>query len=168
MKNYCLGLIMLMTGLFATAQDFSYVNDIDLEDKTQLEEAAEAAMECCCYLTAVRYDKKDQQRMIATQYVKQWLETLDSQDILIQNVFEENEYLREMYMVYYAMNYLDEEGNAGERELQVAALEGVVGYCSNSSNKLKMTKELKEISKLINSGELEQSIINSTLISSVD
>ncbi|WP_430817536.1 hypothetical protein [Carboxylicivirga sp. RSCT41] len=168
MKNYCLGLMMLMTGLIATAQDFSYVNEIDLEDKAQYEEAKEAAMECCCYLTAVRYDKKDEQRTIAATYVKQWLETLDSQDILLQNVFEEQESLLEMYMAYYAMNYLDEEGEAAVTELQAAALEGVVAYCSIPTNKLKMTKELKEISKLIESGELEQSIINSTLTSSVD
>jgi hypothetical protein len=168
MKNYCLSLVLLMTGLFVNAQDFSYVNDIDLEDKTQYDEAAEATMECCCYLTAVRYDKKDQQRVIATQFVKQWVEAQNKQNVLLNNVFEEDEVLREMYIVYFAMQYLEEDGDASVHELQVAALKGVVQYCSNPSNKLKVTKELKEISKLINSGQLEQSIVNSTLTSSVN
>ncbi|MCU4157063.1 hypothetical protein J1N10_13820 [Carboxylicivirga sp. A043] len=168
MKNYYLSLFLMMTCFLAKAQDFSYVNAIDIEDETQYEEAAEAAMQCCCYLTAVRYDKKDKQREVATQFVKQWVEAKNTQDVMLKNVFEEDEDLQEMYIVFYAMNDLDEEGELKMRELQVAALEGVVGYCSNSSNKLKMTKELKEISKLINAGELEQSIINSTLTSSVD
>ncbi len=121
-------------------------------------------MECCCYLTAVRFDKKDKHRALATEFVGNYIKQIVGNEVLLNNVFVDNAVMQDLYLFYFAMNYIEEGSDKSLKSLQVLALEGMVEYCTNSSNKLKMTKELKEIQKLINEGTIEQSIENSALI----
>ncbi|TRX66299.1 hypothetical protein [Carboxylicivirga sp. M1479] len=167
MKQFVIYIVLCLMSVGASAQDFSYLSDLDVKDESQAEETKEAALECCCYLTGVRYDKKDESRSIATKFVQLWLNehtnTQTNVDVLLGN----DECLMDMYSIYFAMHFIDDENSQSVRSLQASALEGVVSYCSNSSNKLKFTKALKEIKALSQKGELEQVISNMDLVSSV-
>lgn len=149
---------ILLVGVFVKAQDFSYLKSIDLKDSKQSEEAEEAAMECCCYLTGVRYDKKDIQREQATAYIKVWLEVFCTHDLFFDGLLEEGSELADIYMVYYALNYLNADKETEVTVLQVQTLKGLIAYCSNAANKIKLTKELKEVEKMIEAGTLETGI----------
>jgi len=168
MKRLVFIAVIICAGITIQAQDFSYLKEIDITNTSQYDEAEEAAMECCCYLVGVRYDKKDAQRDLATTYVSKWLNARYEQEYSLENTFTDDLDIADMYMVYFAMNYIDNKDEAQLSAMQAEALIGVVNYCSNTSNKLKMSKELKEIKKLIDDGTLEQSISNSALITSID
>ncbi|WP_289055614.1 hypothetical protein [Carboxylicivirga marina] len=101
---------------------------------------------------------------MATEFVGNYIKQIVGNEVLLNNVFVDNAVMQDLYLFYFAMNYIEEGSDKSLKSLQVLALEGMVEYCTNSSNKLKMTKELKEIQKLINEGTIEQSIENSALI----
>ncbi len=165
MKRLLFIFSILLVSVIVKAQDFSYLKTIDLKDASQAVEADEAAMECCCYLTGVRYNKKDDQREKATEYIKSWLATSCTQSYLLDELFEEDSDLTDMYLAFYALNYLNHEKGTDAGTIQANALKGLVSYCSNSANKIKLTKELKEIEKMIEAGQLENSIADLDLTS---
>lgn len=172
MKRLGFVLIALLIGIISHAQDFSYLQNIDLSDQSQKIEAKEAALECCCYLTGVRYDKKDEQRSFATKFISEWLSQVSEQTELVDESVaiytSDSEEIVNMFLAYYAMNYI-EGGEAEEtHEIKAEALFGVLNYCSNSSNKLKATKELKQVEELYNNGELSEQLRSSTLTSSLE
>lgn len=150
----------LLVGILNYAQDFSYLKTIDFEDESQVKEAEEAALECCCYLTGVRYNKKDSQRQQATAYVKNWLQVNCSDNYQLDGLWDEESEQADVYEVFYALNYLHNDRQAGLKGLQAEALTEMVAYCSNSANKLKMTKELKEVAKRIEAGQLDSYLAN--------
>ena len=161
MRNIIISLIALF--FFTTivkAQDFSYLKDIDLNDTHVSQDAQEAAMECCCYLVAVRYDKKDVQRQQANEYITQWVNKKLEVDKLVCDAISiitgEREELVDMFLVYCAMNYMDSEQGVELSTLKQEGLLGLWEYCSNSKNKLKPTKELKLIKQYHNEGTLDQ------------
>ena len=149
---------IVLLGGFVKAQDFSYLKAIDLKDVSQTAEAAEAALESCCYLTGVRYDKKDIQRQQATAFVKDWLTVVCTHNYFLGGLLEEESELADIYLAFYALNYLNSDKGAKVKELQVEALKGLLVYCSNSTNKIKLSKELKEVEKMIEAGTLETGI----------
>ena len=76
MKQLIITLIALIMAVSIQAQDFSYLNDIELNDKEQLKEAEEYVLDCCYYLTATRYDKKDVQRGSGSEHPRRfWIES---------------------------------------------------------------------------------------------
>lgn len=159
--------LIIFTSVSLNAQDFSYLKDIDVNETNQYEEAEEAALECCCYLTGVRYDKKDNQRRLATEYISDWMSAVYAQSYSLEELFEESTEQSEVYQVFFALNYIEYKDELSLSELQAEALKGVVSYCSNSSNKLKMTKALKEIQKMIETETLQDNIENSGLVIAV-
>ncbi|MBS2212270.1 hypothetical protein KEM09_12715 [Carboxylicivirga mesophila] len=168
MKRILFICTVLFVCILASAQDFSYLKAIDVEDEEQSTEAAEAAMECCCYLTGVRYNKKDSQRQNASSFVRKWLEANHSDNYLINGLIEKDTEVGDIYMAYFALNYLNHDQQGGLRELQLDALKNVVEYCANTANKIKMTKELKEVEKHMQAGQLDDFIANLRLTTQVE
>ncbi len=150
----------LLLTVVVNAQDFSYLKEIDLNNSEELLEAEEAAMECCCYLVAVGYYKKDVQRQHASVFIKQWVaQVFALEEIVcdtIHHITEGKEELKDIYLAYYAMHYLDSEKEADHLSLREDALLKVIEYCSNSSNKLKLTKALKQVKEYHEDGKLDQ------------
>ena len=169
MKRIWFSIVVLMAVLMVNAQDFSYLKEIDLGNSEELQEAEEAAMECCCYLVAVRYDKKDVQRQFANDFITKWASNiLSSEDVIceaISVITEEQNELNNMYLAYYVMNYIDRERSADKDGLRKESLIGLIKYCSNSNNKLKPTKELKTLKQYHESGNLEEYLQDVALIS---
>ncbi|GEM_PF-4828460 len=160
---------LLFLGINVTAQDFSYLKSIDLSDSSQKIEAQEAAMECCCYLVGVRYDKKDEQRGLATAFVNEWMKAnINEKDIMegVEKITAEVDGYNDMYLAFYIMNYIDNDGELSLMENKVEAVKGLLSYCGNSSNKLKVSKELKQVDQLSQAGELEQYLTDAALTSS--
>ncbi|WP_439185493.1 hypothetical protein [Carboxylicivirga taeanensis] len=165
MKRVFLICLISLSAIIATGQDFSYLKEIDLQAASQVAEAKEAAMECCCYLTGVRYDKKDEQRQVATAYVKNWLEKTCGIQYKLEELFEDESELAGVYLVFYALNYLNHPAKTDVAIIQADALKGLIAYCSNSANKLKLSKELKVVEEMIEAGQLGDSITDLDLSS---
>ena len=167
MKRLVIFTVIIFSALIIKAQDFSYLKDINIEETSQKAVADEAAMDCCTYLTNMRYDDSDQQRTLATQYISEWLAAVYADSFMLNDLFQEATAQEDVYQVYFALNYLEYKDEMNLLELQTEALKGVVSYCANSSNKLKMTKELKKVQKMIKEGTLQENIQSSDFITSI-
>lgn len=158
MKQLIITLIALVLAVSTQAQDFSYLNDIELNDKEQLKEAEEYVLDCCYYLTATRYDKKDEQRENATAFVKSWLSKSEdlskviSEDVILMT--EERDDLKNLYLSCYALTIIENEG-ATQKEIEDGTLVSMLNYCNNPINKMKLTKELKRLVQVLEEGKLE-------------
>jgi len=167
MKRICLIFGAVLLTILVDAQDFSYLEEIDLNNSEELMEAEESAMECCCYLVAVRYDKKDVQRQYASVFIEKWIAiTFASEEVICETISlitEDRKELNDMYLAYYAMAYLEREESVDRLSMRNDALLGVITYCSNSNNKLKLTKELKSLKQYHENGNLNQYFQDITL-----
>ena len=158
MKHLVTTVITLMVTLVMYSQDFSYVKEIELNNIDQLKEAEEDVLECCYYLVAARYDKNDEQRELATQFVYKWVDgQFNAKSLLnekITVITEERVELNELFLIYYALRYIENEGDIDKDKLNEVALGGVIDFCENPINKIKLTKELKNLKQIIEDGKL--------------
>lgn len=158
MKHLLITVIALLVAVSMYSQDFSYVKEIELNNTDQIKGAEEDVLECCYYLVGARYDKKDEQRIFAADFVSRWLASVfDDQDVLnekIKVITEGREDLNRLYEIYYALNYIENEGEISEEELKEAAFGGLIDFCDNPLNKIKLTKELKGLKQIIEDGKL--------------
>jgi hypothetical protein len=149
MKRLAFLLLALSIGFSAFSQDFSYLKDIELATEEQVEEAREDVTECCYYLIAERYDKKDIQRQQATEFVRKWLTNATNKKELIpeslNEVSEGREDINNMYIACYAMSMMEQEEDQSETILHEKALRGVLDYCLNPAHKVKPTKAMKQL-----------------------
>ena len=166
MKRIWFVLVALLVTLIVNAQDFSYLKKIDLNNLEEWQEAEDAAMECCSYLLAVRYDKKDVQRRYASEFITGWVANFfDSEEMIYDKIHlmtEGRKALIDMYVTCFAMNYIESDRQVDNSHLREKALLGVIEYCTNSKNKLKLTKELKLIKQNYTKGNLCQYFQDST------
>ncbi|MCU4163618.1 hypothetical protein [Carboxylicivirga caseinilyticus] len=158
MKYLITTVFALLMASLMYSQDFSYVKEIELNDNNQLKSAEEDVLECCYYLVAARYNKNDEQRIVATDFVSKWVDAKFDKEVLlnekINTITEERQELNEMFLVYYALRYIENEGGIGKEELVQKALTGVVDFCENPVNKIKITKEMKNLKEVIEAGTL--------------
>ncbi len=158
MKHLVTTVIALLVATLMYAQDFSYVKEVELNNTDQIKDAEEDVLECCYYLVAARYDKKDTQRIYATNFVSRWLSaSFDEEKVLnekISVITEGREELNNLYLIYYALNYIENEGQVSSDELREAAFAGLIEFCDNPINKIKLTKELKGLKQVIEEGKL--------------
>jgi len=147
-----------MMTLMMYSQDFSYVKEIELINVDQLNSAEEDVLECCYYLVAARYNKNDNQRIIATDFVNKWAKgRFGAESVLnpkIKEITEERQELNDLFVTYYTLRYIENEGEIESEELVQAAFTGVISFCENPVNKIKLTKELKSLKQVIEDGAL--------------
>nr|WP_319399666.1 hypothetical protein [uncultured Carboxylicivirga sp.] len=157
MKHLMITMIALLMASGLYSQDFSYLNEIELNNMDQLQKAEDDVLECCYYLVAARYNKNDDQRILATDFVIKWVGGMFTEPIVsekIKEVTEERQELTDLYFAYYALRYIENEGEMSTDELVQKALKGVIDFCENPVNKIKLTKELKNVKELIDAGTL--------------
>ncbi|MBS2100275.1 hypothetical protein [Carboxylicivirga linearis] len=158
MKYLIITLVASMMTLVVYSQDFSYVKEIELNDINQLNSAEEDVLECCYYLVAARYNKNDNQRIIATDFVNKWAKGRFGDEAIlntkVKEVTEERQELNDLFVTYYTLRFIENEGDMEEEELMQAAFTGVISFCENPVNKIKLTKELKGLKQVIEDGAL--------------
>lgn len=158
MKYLAITTMALILSSAMYSQNFSYVKEIELNTDAQLKFAEEDVLECCYYLVAARYNKNDEQRVLATSFVTRWVNVQFNVETLldekIKQVVKERDELNDLFWIYYALRYIENEGDIGKDELTEAALTGVIDFCENPVNKIRLTKDLKHLKQAMEDGEL--------------
>ncbi len=159
MKRITFVLFIILVSYQCINAQFLYLNDVELEGKEDFEEFSETVSDCCNYLLLTPYDKKDEQRIVATSFVKKWvIKHPDVEFVVGQKVMdltEEKEELIDIYLVCVAKNLTNTEIHIENNvKLEELALLSFIEYCGKPMNKMKLTKEIKNLIELNNNGDL--------------
>ncbi|GAF02072.1 hypothetical protein [Saccharicrinis fermentans] len=149
-KSVIILMILTATVTLSNAQ-FTYLNDIKLESDEDYAAYSEQVLDCSYYLLMTPYNKKDTERKAATTFIVRWMKGSPSLNFKISNkikaLTDEKEELIALYISCYAKQLLeDEKKSLSQTELELRAIQSLASYCNNPNNKVKATKELKNIS----------------------
>lgn len=145
-------------GTWVQAQ-FSYLKEVKLQSADDYKEYAENVLDCSDYLLLTPYDKKDIERQAATDFVTRWIQGSPQFSLNVSEnikvLTEEKEDLLGLYITCYAKQAIENKDNYTNDELlEKDAINLFLDYCANPQNKIKLTKEMKKVIELKNSGEL--------------
>ncbi len=159
MKRAIILLMFFVPVFIVKAQHFSSLKDIKIDTKESCEEYVDQVFDCCCYLLQTPFDKRDNDRQLASGFIARWIkgssEDLFKVDDNIKALIEDREELVSLYITCYTKEYIENEDiDIGNPELKTKAINTLFSYCSKSMNKIKLTKEMKELMELKNSGEV--------------
>ncbi len=152
-------ILLLVIGIVdnISSQNFSSLKDVKFEDAEMYEEYIDQVFDCCYYVVQTPYDKKDIERTAAVDFINRWAEGSPSHSIKVTErvklLFEEREDLISVYSGCYLKLVLELDED-DVNIIEEKAIESVIKYCSNDNNKLKMTKGMKELSRLKINGEI--------------
>lgn len=151
-------LIAIGIGNAVSAQNFSSLNEVKFVDTEMYEEYIDQVFDCCYYLVQTPFTKKDAERVAANEFIKRWVKGSPSYTVKVSDkvkqLFEEREELISLYYgCYLKVSLEQDETNA--QIIEEKALDSIIRYCENSSNKLKMTKGMKELSELKSNGDIQ-------------
>lgn len=157
MKHILLLFLFSLSVTFVNAQ-FSYLNDVELESAEDYTEYTETIYDCCDYLLLTPFSKKDIERVAATNFIERWVKGAPESSYKvsknIQSLTDNKPDLLGLYLTCMAKEFV--EGNANTSlQAEEKAIVSFLDYCTNPMNKLKLTKEIKELAQLSNSGEFD-------------
>ena len=141
-------LIAVFSGSVAKAQ-FSHLSDVELKTNEDYEEFAEQVLDCSYYLLMTPFDKKDNERTAATDFIVRWMKGCPSYQFTLSDevklLTDEKEDLIGLYVTCYAKQALENEESAlSKTEIEKEAIDSLIQYCSKPGNKIKPTKEMKK------------------------
>ncbi|WP_282035981.1 hypothetical protein [Saccharicrinis aurantiacus] len=156
MKHILLLFLFCVSATLVSAQ-FSYLNDVELESTADYSEYTETVYDCCDYLLLTPFSKKDSERVAATNFIERWVKGAPNSSYKvsenIQSLTDNRTELLGLYFTCIAKELV--EGNADNSlQAEEKAITSFLDYCTNPMNKLKLTKEIKELAQLNNAGEL--------------
>ncbi len=150
-------LLVIGSGNIISSQNFSSLQDVKFEDSEMYEEYIDQVFDCCYYVVQTPYDKKDDERVAAVDFITRWAKGAPLYNIEISErvklLFEEREDLISLYSGCYLKLVLELE-ETDVNIIEEKAIESVIKYCSNDQNKLKMTKGMKEFAELKTTGDI--------------
>ncbi|TLX73912.1 hypothetical protein E9993_13975 [Labilibacter sediminis] len=157
-KSIILLVTLILCGTLAKAQ-FSHLKDVKLQSAKDYTEYTEQIFDCSDYILLTPYDKKDKERTTAINFVTRWLEGSPEYSFFISDnikvITEERDDLLGLYTTCYAKIIVENEGAITNHEkIENLAINSLLEYCGNQINKVKPTKEMKNLIVLKNNGEL--------------
>ncbi len=159
MKRFIFILIITVGfGSAISAQNFSSLSEVEFVDSEMYDEYIDMVFDCCYYLVQTPYEKKDDERLAANQFIQRWASGASSYSIKVSDnvkeLLDEREELISLYCGCYLKVSLEQE-ESDPSILEEKALDAILRYCNNSSNKMKMTKGMKELSDLKSNGDIK-------------
>lgn len=157
-KTTILFFAFALMGTWVQAQ-FSHLKDVKLQSADDFNEYAEQVLDCSDYLLLTPYDKKDSERQVATDFVIRWMQVAPQFSLNISEniklLTEEKEDLLGLYITCFAKQVLEnKENHVNDKLLENNTINLFLDYCANPLNKIKLTKEMKKVIELKDSGKL--------------
>jgi hypothetical protein len=159
MKSFIILLITALGIQSAINAQFSHLKDVKLETTKDFQDNTEQVFDCSNYILLTPYDKKDDQRIAATEFVYRWINNSPKYTFTVSNkvklLTDEREDLLALYSICYALFSLENKDiitTVSEKENY--AIDALINYCGNPINKIKLTKEIKKLIDLKAEGEI--------------
>ena len=144
-------LFCLFLFINSSAQNFSSLSGIQFKTEAEYEEYTDQVLDCCYYLVQTPFNKKDTDRKAASDFIERWVDGTPNYtlriDYVITEITEDREDLISIYKACYIKLLLEQKEDQQGKSLLNLSLKSFLSYCSDSSNKVKMTKEMKRIKK---------------------
>ncbi|MBN2165340.1 MAG: hypothetical protein JW717_03590 [Marinilabiliaceae bacterium] len=152
MKNLLLSFLVIASFSVGYSQDFSKLDSVELTDYEHYKNAEPKVLECCEYLLAKPFDKKDENREFASKFLIRWMEGTPEYtfeiDATAEVLTEKKAELLQIYLAAMTKVYLTtKDGRVTKDKMNEQTVETFINYCVNEGNELKLSKELKKIIK---------------------
>jgi len=155
-------MILLGLNCMLFAQDFSKIKKIKFKETTDYAKYEPEVLQCCDYILSspIDYSKTDKDYAIATKFVLEWTIGTKDYSFLIDSkitaVTKSTDGLLVLYMTSATKYVLENKEKATDKEDVVYnAMLIYIEYCENTSNKVKISGELKKMIKAKNENNLK-------------
>jgi hypothetical protein len=157
MKKLFLLILLTLSAVTISAQKFSNLKSISLEDSLECKQAEPKVLECANYLLS-RPLVEDLNSLTAIQFIMRWMEeTSDytfSIDKTTMDMVKSDQMLFGMYLACQAKAAI----TAGNRNFKSDGIILFLEYCENSKNKVKASSTIKKLIKAKNNGTLNEAL----------
>ena len=158
--------ILISFSLFTTslfAQTSPNYADIRLEQASDYKIADSFALQASNFLFTTPFEKDNVQRLRSLSFVIRWMTGTPDYSFTLDEVatklIKGSDDLLGLYMAAMTKYSLENKESSKDQKLvKLNALTILLNYCENTSNHIKMTKQLKKLSEAKAKGQLEQSI----------
>ena len=160
MKQVFVLVLMVLGVTIVSGQDFTGLSKVELKELKQYIQVEEQVLDCCYYLTGTPFEKKDENRQLATVFVNRWVQGMPQIAFelteSINLITEGKEELVSIYKVSLAMAVIENKKlDPAGVEVERIAINAMLDYCSNPVNGVKMPKEMKRVCQVRQEGNLE-------------
>ncbi|MDJ1504602.1 hypothetical protein [Xanthocytophaga agilis] len=157
----CILFVFLCFAYVGFAQDFSNLKNYSLSAKEDFKKAESVVLECSKYLVSHPLSETDLNRLYAVQFIMRWMEgTPDfsfSLDETAVKLSKSNTALLGIYLGEMSQLAIQNpEMSKDAKQIKLNAITSVLTYCEDSSNSVKLDKELKKLIDAKNKGKLKE------------
>jgi len=158
MKTLTTLLVLFSVSFLLRAQD-PQMNEQIINEDEQIAQLEKKVMESCELLLNTPVNKKDENRINASQLIIQWMESTPDYSFSIdENIYmltKSNASMLNVYLASLVKATLDNiNPYENEKEVKMNCVNTFLDYCSTSKNKLKPNKGIKKMIKARDSGTL--------------
>ncbi len=159
MKTLTIIIVLFLDSILLWAQNEPQVNNHFIYDGEQIIQMEKQVLESCDFLLNTPVNKKDENRIIASQFMIKWMEnTPDYSFSIDENVYKLIKGSTVMLNVYLASLVKATLDNVNpyenEKEVILNCINTFLDYCSAPKNKLKLNKGIKKMLEARDSGTL--------------
>ncbi len=159
MKTLTIIIVLFLDSILLWAQNEPQVNNHFIYDGEQIIQMEKQVLESCDFLLNTPVNKKDENRIIASQFMIKWMEnTPDYSFSIDENVYKLIKGSTVMLNVYLASLVKATLDNVNpyenEKEVILNCINTFLDYCSAPKNKLKLNKGIRKMLEARDSGTL--------------
>ncbi len=152
-------LLVLFSVSFLTSAQGPQMNDQIINEDEQAAQLEKKVMESCELLLNTPVNKKDENRINASQLIIQWMESTPDYSFSIdENIYtltKSNASMLNVYLASLVKATLDNiNPYENEKEVKMNCVNTFLDYCSTPKNKLKPNKGIKKMLEARDSGTL--------------
>ncbi|ULQ56231.1 hypothetical protein KJS94_16395 [Flavihumibacter rivuli] len=162
MKHLLFSILLFFTANKVFSQGLPKYDEIKLENKEDFNDAANnAALQAANYLLSTPMDSKSIDRLTSLQYIIKWMSgspdfsfTLDEQ---ATKFAKNNEDLLGLYMAAMTKYVLENKTESKDQnKIKLNAVRLIIQYSKDTSNNVKINKEIKKAIEAEENGKLEE------------
>lgn len=151
MKIVFIALLTIFISFNSIGQDYSKLESIELKVASDYTDNESKVLECATFILSTTYDQNEEKVLYCTRFIMRWMVGCSytfefGQDLL--SFPKKDQHLTSVYLASLSKAAISNNGKPTDsNSLNERGLEIFLDYCEDSSNKVKMNKNIKKALK---------------------
>ena len=154
-------LVLFLTAFCTYAQDFSALQRVEYKEKSDYKVYQTQILECANYILSVPAEENNDNRQAALKSLVVWMTGTPDYKFIVDEtagrLMQKNDDVLGIYfaaMTKFVLEHSDKSSDLNEVKYNTVVT--LLDYCENTSNKMKLTKELKKAIAAKKEGKLKE------------